>query len=197
MTRRIALCIAVVVLPVQGLSSQWLVGADVVALRHSPVAEDTASGGSWTTLTVAGAAALRVERNVGRTRIGLGVLYARSGFAAEDRELAIEAKDVFRLWEFAPELGVRIAGVEPGTTAWVVAGPVIGIWVPVGDEVRVRTGLQAGAALGFPLVGRIAGAIRVLGSLTPSPFEEAELTADTARRAPRRLAISVGFRYRL
>jgi hypothetical protein len=197
MSRFPVVAFLVAVLPLQALSGQWRVGADVAALRFAPVAQQTGAGGQRTTLTDATSAALRIERQVGRLRLGLGIAHATSGFAVGDRDLVVEARDVFHLWEFAPEVAVRIAGADAHPTVWLHAGPVLGVWLPERDETRARTGAQAGASLAFPLHRRLSGAVRVAGSVTPCVFDAAELPPGFERRATRRLDVALGVRYRL
>lgn len=197
MSRFPVVAVLVAALPLRALSGQWLVGADVAALRFAAVAEETSSGDQWTTLTASTAAALRVERQFTRVRLGLGIVHARSGLAFGDRDLVVEARDVFSLWEFAPEVAVRIAGAGPPPTVWLHAGPLLDVWMPEGDETRSRAGAHAGASLMFPLLRRVSGTIRVQGSLTPSVFDADEPPPGFERRATRRFEVAVGARYRL
>jgi hypothetical protein len=196
MSRCTTVWMLLVALPLGTLSGQWLVGVDVAAWRFAAVASDTAPGGPWTTLTGSTAATFRVERQATKLRLGLGLVWARSGFATGDADFAVEARDVFRLWEVAPEVALRVAGAGPGATAWVHAGPILDVWLPEGADTRTRVGGQAGASLAFPLAGRVAGTIRLQGSVTPSVFTEAELPPGFEPRATRRLEVAVGFRYR-
>lgn len=195
MSRFPAVAVLVAALPVRALSGQWLVGADVAALRFAAVAEETSSGGQWTTLTASTAAALRVERQFARVRLGLGIMHARSGLAIGDRDLVVEARNVFRLWEFAPEVAARIAGAGSQPTVWLHAGPLLDVWLPEGDETRSRAGAHAGASLTFPLLRRVSGTVRVVGSVTPSVFDADELPVGFERRSTRRFEVALGARY--
>lgn len=197
MSRFPAVAVLMAALPLRALSGQWLVGADVAALRFAAVAEETSSEGQWTTLTASTAAALRVERQFAQVRLGLGIVHARAGLAIGDRNLVVEARDVFRLWEFAPEVAVRIAGVGSQPTVWLHAGPLLDVWLPEGDETRSRAGAHAGASLTFPLLRRVSGTVRVQGSLTPSVFDADEPPPGFERRSTRRFEVAVGGRYGL
>jgi hypothetical protein len=197
MLRTATLTVALLALVLPAAAAQWYIGATTGSQDFGAVADDTASGSRWVTLSASTALALRIERRLGRVSVAMDVAHSRAGFAVEDGEFALVAKDVFRLWEFAPELGVRAAGADTATSLWLRAGPILDVWLPDGADTRVRGGAFASASLLFPLLGRVTGELGLRGSVTPSPFNETELPPEFAGSAATRVTVLVGARYRL
>ena len=75
-----------------------------------------------------------LDRGSGRVRVGVGVLYAKTGLAAEGRGVAVVQNDIGSLWEIAPELSLRIARFGTGIEARVDAGPTIDFWNFDGEQ---------------------------------------------------------------
>ena len=197
MPRFATLAVVLLALGAPAATAQWLVGVTAGSQRFGSVAADTASGSRWAGITSSTVLGGRIERRFTRVAVAIDIAYGRAGFAVEDAEFALVAKDVFRLWEIAPEIGVRVAGADTATSVWLRAGPVLDIWMADGADTRVRAGVAAGASLVFPLGPRVSGEFGVRGGVTPSPFDEVELAPGFEPRPAWRGTVIVGARYRL
>src|SRR5438067_13776581 len=96
--------LAAVALAVPGRASaaQWGVSAEFGVARFGGTSRDSsgATVGPYRPTTFG----LHLDRGPGRVRVGVGVLYAKTGLAAEGRGVAVVQNDIGSLWEIAPEL---------------------------------------------------------------------------------------------
>src|SRR5207302_9492163 len=104
-------------------AAQWGVSAESGVARFGGTSRDSsgATVGPYRPTTFG----LHLDRGSGRVRVGVGVLYAKTGLAAEGRGVAVVQNDIGSLWEIAPELSLRVARFGTGIDARVRAGPTI------------------------------------------------------------------------
>ena len=175
-------------------AAQWGVSAEFGVARFGGTSRDSsgATVGPYRPTTFG----LHLDRGSGRVRVGVGVLYAKTGLAAEGRGVAVVQNDIGSLWEIAPELSLRVARFGTGIEARVDAGPTIDFWNFDGEQ-RNRMGGRAAAVAEWPLAHALTGSLRVSGMLSGSVFDAADTPSGVERRATRRVGVAVGLRYRL
>ena len=78
--------------------------------------------------------AIRADRVLGRSRVGLTVSYAGSGLGVENQDLAIIAKGGLTWVQLAPEFAYRLATLGPVIELRLFGGPVADIWNVEGDD---------------------------------------------------------------
>ena len=176
------------------LQGQWAIAADIGVARFGGTSRDSsgATVGPYRPTTFG----LHLDRGSSRVRVGVGVLYAKTGLAAEGRGVAVVQNDIGSLWEIAPELSLRVARFGTGIEARVDAGPTIDFWNFDGER-RNRVGGRAAAVAEWPLAHALTGSLRVSGMLSGSVFDAADTPSGVERRATRRVGVAVGLRYRL
>jgi hypothetical protein len=180
-------------------TAQRSLGLEVALSRFSAASLDTTSGGSRNSFhphqpTLFG---VRLDWQLGRAGLGLGVLYGEAGLVDENGEVAVVQKGVFALLELAPEVSLRIARSGTGTDVRIHAGPVFDVWTEQGGGGRIRDGAQGAVSADWPVAGRLAGTVRATVARTSSVFDAGELPVDFERRAMWRRSLSLGLRYRL
>ena len=141
--------------------------------------------------------ALRVERVLGRGRVGLGVAYGASGLAAESEELAVIAKGGLSWVQLTPELAYRLTTLGSGPELRVFGGPVADLWLPNGDDSRVRIGARSGFELLAPLGPWIAATIRAHGGVSASLFRERDMPSGFRTKMMPNAGIALGVRFGL
>lgn len=177
--------------------AQWQLGVDLGVAYFGAIARDTVTEGQQATLGTALSPGLRIEREMGRVRLGVGVSTASMGLALENDTLWFGFKRAYRLFELAPEFAVRLTTSATGVVFWLEAGPLLDIWLPDGGDERARGGAFGGASLAVPLGGRLTGAFTFRASAMASPFDESDLVDDFVLSTTSRIAAQVGLRYRL
>ena len=175
-------------------AAQWGVSLELGVARFGGTSRDSsgATVGPYRSTTFG----LRLDRAVGVARVALGVVYAKTGLAAEGQGVAVVQYDLGSLWEIAPELSLRVARFGTGIEVRLDAGPTIDVWNFDGER-RNRVGGRAAAALEWPLARTLTGSLRVSGTLSGSAFDEADTPGGVERRATRRVGVAVGLRYEL
>ena len=175
-------------------AAQWGVSAELGVARFGGTSRDSsgATVGPYRPTTFG----LHLDRGSGRMRVGVGVLYAKTGLAAEGQGVAVVQNDIGSLWEIAPELSLRVARFGAGIEARVDAGPTIDFWNFDGEQ-RNRVGARAAAVAEWPLAHALTGSLRVSGMLSGSVFDAGDTPSGVERRATRRVGVAVGLRYRL
>jgi hypothetical protein len=198
--RAFGLLLLAVGLPNRGNSQEkaWGIGLDVGLIRFwggsTAVAPNTAPGFKPYRPT---AAAVRLDRAVGRARVGLAVSYAASGLGLEGEEVTLIAKGGLTWVQVAPEVAYRLAALGPVTELRIFGGPVADIWIPNGEDGRTRIGGRGGAELLVPLSGWLACTLRAYGGLTGSLFREAEVPSGFQPRTMPNVGVSLGIRFGL
>jgi len=175
-------------------AAQWGLGAEIGVARFGGTSRDT--NGTRVAPYRPTTLALRVDRALGFTRVALAVLYAKTGFAGEQDNLAVVQYDAGSFWELAPDASVRVARFGAGAEARLEAGPVVELW-DVGGESRSRVGGRVAGAVEWPIARALTGSLRVSGVMTGSVFDGEEVPPGVELLATRRLAVAIGLRYAL
>lgn len=139
--------------------------------------------------------AIRADRVLGRSRVGLTVSYAGSGLGVENQDLAIIAKGGLTWVQLAPELAYRLATLGPVTELRLFGGPVADLWNVDGDDTRTRIGGRAGLELLVPLGGPLAATMRAHGGLSGSLFREADVPSGYRTKTMPNAGFALGFRF--
>lgn len=195
--RHLVPLLACLVLPLDVARAQWQLGVDAGAFDFGAILRDTVSDDRWATLGSAVAVGVRLERGMGNVRIAFSVSTASTSLIVEDDTVFVGVKRAFRFVELTPEVAFRLATTSTGAAFWLEAGPVLGVWLPDGDEGRVRGGAFGGLGVAVPLLARVTGAFSLRATFTASPFEEGEVISDFARSTAPRVTAQAGVRYRL
>lgn len=173
---------------------QWGVAVELGVARFWGTAHDTtgATVGPYRPTTLG----VRLDREVGAVRVGLGLMYARTGLAGEQDNVAVVFYDRAWLAEAAPEIAIRVARFGAGIVTRLVVGPDFALWQVDGAQ-RTRVGARGALALEWPLGGRCTGSLRATGVLSGSVMNRDEAPPEVEQLATRRLGVAVGLRYRL
>lgn len=139
--------------------------------------------------------AIRADRVLGRSRVGLTVSYAGSGLGVESQDLAIIAKGGLKWVQLAPELAYRLATLGPVTELRLFGGPVADLWNVDGDDTRTRIGGRAGLELLVPLGRPLAATMRAHGGLSGSLFREADVPSGYRTKTMPNAGFALGFRF--
>ena len=177
------------------LAAQWGVSTEIGVARFGGTARDTSGAvvGPYRPTTFA----VRIDRQFGTLRGGIGVLYAQPGLAGQQGKVAVVVYDGTSLVEVGAEVSIRFARFATGVVARVEGGPALDVWDVDGATTRTRVGAHAGLTLECPLSGRFTGTVRARGVLTASMMNADEQTPDIERHATRQFGVSLGLRYRL
>src|SRR5437660_10515630 len=162
--------LAVVALAVPGRvrAAQWGLSAEVGVARFGGTARDSsgASLGPYRPTTFG----VRVARDLGPVRVGVGLMYARTGLAGEQNQTAVVFYDRASLVEAAPEISLEVARFGAGVVTRIAAGPSLDIW-DVDGASRTRIGVRGAVALEWPLSGRCTGSVRATGGPSGSVID--------------------------
>lgn len=177
--------------------AQWGVGLELQRAAYGGTSRDTSTGGTGGSFRPGNtpAVTLRLDRRFGRTALGLGIRYSQASVVLETRDLFVGIHNELAMFEFAPEIRVRIARARAGAALHLYGGPVIGVCMLKDQDTRVVPGAIAGVAGEFPLFDRLALLVRVGGGLTRSVFQDGELPPEFERHTTRRSEIGFGLRY--
>jgi hypothetical protein len=178
--------------PPRTLPAQWGVAAEIGVARFGGTSRDSAGivVGPYRPTTFG----LRLDRGFGAARVGMAVLYARTGLAGEQEGLVVVDYNAASLWEVAPEVSIRLARFGAGVEARVEGGPVVDSWELDGQR-RARVGARGAVGLECPLAGRFTWSLRATGVVSGSIIEAAEAPPGVERRPTRRGGVSIGLRY--
>jgi hypothetical protein len=180
--------------PGQAGAAQWGLSAEVGVARFGGTSRDSSGAtlGPYHPTTFG----VRVDRDLGPVRVGVGLMYARTGLAGEQNQTAVVFYDRASLVEAAPEISLEVARFGAGVVTRIAAGPSLDIW-DVDGASRTRIGVRGAVGLEWPLSGRCTGSLRATGVLSGSVMNRDETPAGVERRATRRGGVSIGLRYRL
>jgi hypothetical protein len=181
------------------LAAQWSVGAEVGMLRFWGTSIDTVTPGdpSRARPSPSTSYAVRVQRQVGRIGLGIGVLYSKGGAGVEQGSVAIDEKGLLKLYEVAPEVSFLVAKPGPGGGLRLRVGPMYDRWSLKGGTNPRRVGAHAAVSLDWPLGGRWTGSLEGGAAVSAGVFEEEDLPPEYVRRATWWRSISTGVRVRL
>jgi hypothetical protein len=175
--------------------SPWGIGLEVGLTRFwggsEPVAPNDAPGLKPYRPTTVG---LRIDRSFRRYRLGLGVQYAASAIGQDGREVAILLKGQMTWVQVTPEIAYQLAVLGPLAELRAFAGPVFDLWLPSGDDSRVRAGARGGLELLVPLGSGLAGMLRAHGGVTGSLFNDTEVPSEFQTGAMPNAGLALGLR---
>ena len=173
---------------------QWGLSAEIGVAGFSGTSRDSsgATVGPYRPTTFG----VRVDREAGRVRVALNLLYAQPGLAGKQGDALFVQYGVISLWEIAPEVSLRVARFGTGVEARVEAGPALDLW-QFNDEHRHRVGAHACLALEWPLARSLIGSLRAGGVSSRSIVDPADVPTGVERVATRRFDMAVGLRYQL
>src|SRR5437773_1372400 len=150
--------LAAVALAVPGRASavQWGLSAEVGVARFGGTSRDSSGAtlGPYRPTTFGA----RLDRELGPVRVGIGLLYARTGLAGEQDQTAVVFYDRASLVEAAPEISLRVARFGGGVVTRVAGGPRLAIG-GVGGVSRPRVAERGAVARDGPPSGRCSGAL--------------------------------------
>jgi hypothetical protein len=178
-----------------GQTRQWGMGVEVGLTRFwggsEPEPPNDAPGLKPYRPTTVG---LRIDRRSGRYRLGLGVQYAAAALGQENPDLAILLKGAMTWVEATPEVAYQLATLGTDTELRAFAGPVVDLWLPDGDEPRVRAGGRVGLELLVPLGSSLAGTVRAHGGVSGSLFSDSEVPSDFHSKSMPNAGLALGLR---
>ena len=181
--------------PLARLSSQWSASPEISVVRFSGTARDT-SGHS---IGPYGATAygIRIDRQAGRWRFGLGLFHGTTGLVETGGGFTLILEDELQLTELVPTVSFRLVPVGDQTELWLEAGPAVIFWKPKDVESRTRGGAQATLAWEIRLSHRYSAVVRAGGSVSSSVFGASETPPDVVRRVTWCRGASFAIRMRL
>jgi len=180
--------LALVAVTTAPVTAQWHVGFEISTTHYRGSSRDTANSGGPDTFRPADATQLgvRVDRAVGRARLGLRASYASVGLTAATG----------RVLEGQLLANFQVVGIGSSGAIRAEVGPSLHLWKS-GDELRSRAGAVAAAAYEWPVTNRFSGAIRLEGTVSKSWFDAGDLPPEYERQATWRYGVGLGLRYRL
>ena len=178
----------------------WHVAAEVATSSVTGGARSTAVDDDPISLRPHTAATygVRLERLGARFGFGLAVRYSRPALAFEGPETGIiDRASGFSLYEFAPEVSLRLAGRGVGPALRLRAGPVVDVWSWKVTDSHTRLGGRAALGLDLPIGRRTAATIGGAATYSGSMFSEGDVAPDFETRAVVRSEVAIGLRYAL
>jgi len=190
--------LALVTVTTAGAAAQWHVGFEISAAHYRGSSRDTANSGGPERFRPANATQLsvRLDRAIGRARLGLQARYASVGLAATGPGLTLIDNSTGQLLEAQLLVNFQVAGIGSSGAIRAEVGPSLHLWKS-GDELRSRAGAVAAAAYEWPVTNRFSGAIRFEGTISKSWFDAGDLPPEYERQATWRYGVGLGLRYRL
>src|SRR3989449_9370068 len=179
-------------------TAQWHVGFELSTPHYRGSSHDTANSGGPSTFRPADATmvGLRVDRAIGRARLGLQASYASVGLTAAGPGLILTDNSTGQLLEGQLLVTFRVVGIGSSGAIRAEVGPSLHLWKS-GDEVRQRAGAIAATAYEWPVAQRLSGAIRLEGIFSKSWFDARDLPPEFERQVTWRYGVGLGLRYRL
>ena len=180
------------------IAAQWHIGFDLAATRYGGSSHDTsnshvASQGRPGDATAVG---LRVSHTWRRYGVALRAAYAKPGLAVAGQSVNLTDKTTGDLFEIGALVNTRVAGIGPSGAVRVELGPALHLWNFDGDA-RARVSAQGAAVYEWPITGRLGGAVRLEGLLSPCWFDAGDVPPEFERRVTWRYSVGLGLRYRL
>jgi hypothetical protein len=178
-------------------AAQWRVGLELMAARYGGTARDTTNTAGTTlnpgATTMLGA---RLDRTSGRWSLGLKIAYGKTGIRGAAGPISLTDKGIGDLIEADVLVGFQVGGIGSSGAVKVELGPALPLW-DNGEGFRLRFAPLGAAAYEWEIAGRLTGALRLEGLLSPSWFDAGELPPELERVMTRRAGVSLGLRYRL
>ncbi len=179
-------------------AAQWNVGFEINAThyRGSSRAANDSSGPTRVQPANGTTFGVRVDRAIGRERLGLQVSYATVGITAAAPDLTLTDNSSGEVLEGQLLLNFQVVGIGSSGAVRMELGPSLHLW-KAEHETRSRAGAVAAAAYEWPIANRFSGAIRLEGMLSKSWFDPGDLPSELERQATWRYGVGLGLRYRL
>ena len=179
-------------------AAQWNVAFEINAThdRGSSRAANDSSGPTRVQPANGTTFGVRVDRAIGRERLGLQVSYATVGITAAAPDLTLTDNSSGEVLEGQLLLNFQVVGIGSSGAVRMELGPSLHLW-KAEHETRSRAGAVAAAAYEWPIANRFSGAIRLEGMLSKSWFDPGDLPSELERQATWRYGVGLGLRYRL
>lgn len=179
-------------------AAQWHIGFEISTTHYRASSRDTTNSGGPETFRPASATrwGVRMDRAIGRARLGLQASYARVGLTAAGPGLTLIDNSTGQLLEGQLVMNFQVVGIGSSGAIRAEVGPSLHLWKS-GDELRSRAGALAAAAYEWPIASRVSGAIRLEGTISKSWFDAGDLPPEYERQATWRYGVGLGLRYRL
>ncbi len=192
------LLLALVAVTATPAVAQWGVGFEISTTHYRGSSRATTDSGGPTTLRPGNATTfgVRLDRAIGRARLGLQASYAHVGLTAAAPDLTLTDNSAGQLFEGQLLVNFQVGGIGSSGAVKLELGPSLHLWKSE-DETRSRAGAVAAAAYEWPVASRLSGAIRIEGILSKSWFDAGDLPSELERRVTWRYGVGLGLRYRL
>jgi hypothetical protein len=190
--------VAVIAAPSAPAAAQWNVGLEVSTThyRGSSQAANDSSGPTRLRPSNATTLGVRVDRVIGRARLGLQISHATVGITAAAPGLTLTDNSTGEVYEGQLMLNFQVVGIGSSGAVRMELGPSLHHW-KAEDESRTRLGGVAAVAYEWPVAHRFSGAIRLEGIVSESWFDPGDLPSELERQVTWRYGVGLGLRYRL
>ncbi len=190
--------LALVAVTTAPATAQWHVGFEISTTHYRRSSRDTANSGGPDTFRPADATQLgvRVDRAVGRARLGLRASYASVGLTAAGPGLILIDNSTGHLLEGQLLANFQVVGIGSSGAIRAELGPTLHLWKSA-DQRRSRAGAVAATAYEWPIANRFSGAIRLEGTISRSWFNAGDVPPEYERRVTWRYGVGLGLRYGL
>jgi hypothetical protein len=180
------------------VAAQWDIGVEINTTHYRGSSRVVNDSSGPTTIRPANATAfgVRMDRAIGRTRLGVQVSYATVGLTAGSPGLTLTDNSSGEVLEGQVLLNFQVVGIGSSGAIRAEVGPSLHLWKGV-DATRSRIGAIVASAYEWPVTRRLAGAIRLEGMLSQSWFEPGDLPPELERQVTWRYGVGLGLRYRL
>lgn len=176
---------------------QWRIGLDMTATRYAGSTRAVADTGVRLAPAPSLLGSVRIERLARRWAAALRIGYAKTGIRGFREPVSVTDQSVGELVEAGILVGFQVGGIGPSGAVKVELGPALLLWDSGDGQFDSRLAAAGALAYEWTLAGKLSGAIRLEGLLSPSWFEAGELPAELERVSTRRYGVSLGLRYRL
>ncbi len=179
-------------------TAQWDIGFELSTIHYHGSSDDTTNSGGPQAFRPASATSVgvRVDRDIGRARVGLQASYGNVGLTATGPGLTLIDNSTGQLIEGQLVVNFRVVGIGSSGAIRAELGPSLHLWKS-GDENRTRVGALGALAYEWPVAKRFSGAIRLEGMISKSWFDDGDLPPEYERQATRRYGVGLALRYRL
>jgi len=197
----------------------WLPGISAALLSAAPLTELVAQSKPWGLSAEAGlthfwggseavapndapglkpyrpvSVGMRLDNGLKRYRFGLGIQYASVALGQDGPDLAILLKGAMTWVQATPEIAYQLATINANSELRAFAGPLIDLWLPAGDESRVRAGGRIGLELLVPFGAGLAGLLRCHGGVSGSLFKDTEVPSEFRTKSMPNVGLALGLR---
>ena len=180
------------------VAAQWRVGLELSTTHYRGSSRATNDTGGPNRLRPADATAygVRVDRAIGRARLGVQASYARVGLTAAAPNLKLTDNSSGNVLEAQLLVNFQVVGIGSSGAVRLEVGPSLHLW-KAEDQSRSRAGAIAAAVYEWPVTLHFSGAVRLEGMLSKSWFDPGDLPSELERQVTWRYSVGLGLRYRL